>query len=477
MQTGAHAGALLFAAVLCAATPVISLAQENNDLERIPGGIPETTQSQTPKEATPAIPDGGRPGRFYVEDALTVSSQRSNLLVPFPPPLPPSWQNRTSIDALKQWYLTERMTATLSDRFNVYVQDGTDFPSEQSFHNNFREGYVTWEPQARTFLETGRVNVRNGVALGFNPTDFFKTRSLVDQASLDPSVIRQNRLGTVMVQGQSIWDRGSASISLAPKLASPAPISTTPQPSLDPSFDRTNGANRALLAVSYDVSDLNPQALLYNESGRTKFGLNLSHQVNQRVVGYAEWAGGKQPNLIAQAVDYGKLTGTLPPNAPTLPPTDTAERFRSDLAIGASWTSETKITLNVEYHYSQAGFSEQDWKNWFDVGTANANNPPVAGELWYVRGFANAQQQPLTRHQAFVRADWPDAFVTHLELTALAFVNLYDGSSLTQLSASYDLSAAWTFRGYVSTNIGGARTERGSVPQPASAILQIVRYL
>src|SRR5262249_27469428 len=151
--------------------------------------------------------------------------------------------------------------------------------------------------------------------------------------------------------------------------------------------DRTNGANRALLSVSYDVSDLNPQALLYTEGGRTKVGLNLSHQISQSAVAYIEWAGGKQPTLAAQAVAFGKLTGTLPLNAPTLPPTDTGERFRNDLAIGASWTSETKITFNVEYHYSQAAFSEQDWKNWFDIGAANAGRPPVTSELWYVRGF------------------------------------------------------------------------------------------
>src|SRR5262249_46020604 len=180
-------------------------------------------------------------------------------------------------------------------------------------------------------------------------------------------------------------------------------------PSLNPAFDRTNGTNRILLTASADIGDLNPQALVYNESGRTKFGLNLSHQFGQSVVGYAEWAGGIQPNAITQAVSYGKLTGTLPPNAPTLPPADSAERFRNDLAIGASWTSETKVTLNIEYHYHQAGFSRQDWKNWFDIGAANANCPPVTSELWYVRGFASAEQQPLTRHQAFLRADWPDA--------------------------------------------------------------------
>jgi hypothetical protein len=231
-----------------------------------------------------------------------------------------------------------------------------------------------------------------------------------------------------------------------------------------------------LLSASVDVSDLNPQALIYTESGRTRLGLNLSHQMSQSIVGYAEWAGGRQPTLAAQAVDYGKRTGTLPSSAPALPPTDSAEKFRNDLALGASWTSESKITVNVEYHYHQSGFSRQDWKNWFDTGAASAGSTDIAGELWYVRGFANAEQQPLTRHQAFLRADWPDAFVPHLELTALAFVNLYDGSKLTQLSASYDLSDAWTFRAYISANIGGSRSERGSVPQAGSAILQLVRY-
>lgn len=448
-------------------------AQEDKDLERIPQLAPAPPAGM---ETNAREPRTARSGRLYVEDALSLSARRGDLVVPAPPPAPPSWQNRTSADVLKQWDFGERLSATLSDRFNVYLQDDVNFPSRQSFRNDFREGYVTWEPKAQNYLEAGRVNVKNGVALGFNPTDFFKTRTLVDQASLDPSVIRQNRLGTVMARGQAIWETGSASLSVAPKLHSPAPISTTAPPSLNPSFDRTNGANRVLLTASYDVGDLNPQALVYNESGRTKFGLNLSHQIGKSVVGYVEWAGGRQPNLISQAVSYGKLTGTLPPNAPALPPTEGAEKFRNDLAIGGSWTSETRITLNVEYHFHQAGFSRQDWKNWFDIGAANANRPPVTGELWYVRGFAAAGQQPMTRHQAFLRADWPDAFVVHLELTALAFVNLYDGSTLAQLSASYDVSDAWTLRAYVSTNIGAKRSERGSVPQAASAILQLVRY-
>src|SRR5262249_560861 len=121
--------AVLLAALLAVSAPVATSAQENNDLERIPdnpqGGAPEPKQS--------------KPGRLYLENALTASSLRGGLIVPFPPPSPPDWQNRTSLDAFNEWTLGEHLSATLSDRFNVLAQDGVTFPSSQSFRNDFRE--------------------------------------------------------------------------------------------------------------------------------------------------------------------------------------------------------------------------------------------------------------------------------------------------------------------------------------------------
>jgi hypothetical protein len=86
-------------------------------------------------------------------------------------------------------------------------------------------------------------------------------------------------------------------------------------------------------------------------------------------------------------------------------------------------------------------------------------------------------QEPLVQHQLFLRADRPDAFRAHLELTGFAFVNLYDGSFLTQLSASYDLSDRWTFALYVNANVGGGYSERGSNPQARRITVQLRRYL
>ena len=466
---------MLLATALCTVAPAIAQADENSDLDFIPKGL-EQNQAPPGQPSAPFPVPAPQRGKFYLEDAFTASSLRGRLAVPFPPPRPADWQNRTSVDATDQWDFAPNLTASLSDRFNVTEDDEVPFPTHHNPRNDFREGFLTWEPARQSYLEGGRINLRNGVALGFNPTDFFKTRTQIDQASLDPSVIREDRLGTVMLRGQQIWNGGAANIAFAPKLYQPTAVPTGLQSGFDPRIDRTNAADRFLLTVNHDIADISPQALIYHEGAQTRFGLDVTAPIGQSVIAYAEWAGGRQQDLIGQAISYGKRTGTLPANAPILPPDDAAKDFRNDAAIGASWSSTAKITVNLEYHYHQGGFSGETLRNWFAVGRAAAQQTAVAGELWYIRGFAADQQQPLARQQIFLRASWTDAFVTNLDLSAFTFIDVYDGSTLSQVAANYYLSKAWTLGAYVSANLGSPRSERGSFPQEASAILQLVRY-
>jgi hypothetical protein len=76
-----------------------------------------------------------------------------------------------------------------------------------------------------------------------------------------------------------------------------------------------------------------------------------------------------------------------------------------------------------------------------------------------------------------LRADQTDAFVAHLELTGIAFVNLYDGSFLAQLAATYDTSDRWSFAVYLNASVGGGYSERGSFPAARGLTLQVRRYL
>jgi len=448
--------------LLCAAAP--AAAQENGDLDRIP-----TLQDEA---SVPAASASNTHGKYYVEDAFALSSSRGNLAVAMPTHSSSDWGNRTSLDAFDQWSLGKNLSFTFSDRFSLTENNGIVFPRDAA-RNDFREAYLTLEPVTETFLEFGRINFKNGIALGFNPTDFFKTRSAVALASADPSALRGDRLGTLMLRAQTIWDGGSATFVYAPKVHTPRPIVGAAPSWIDPSFDQTNASDRFLFALNLELGELSPQALVYHENGRTKIGLNISHPVGQSIIAYAEWTGGSEPNLIAQAIAYGKATGTLPVAAPVLPPTSASRAFQNDLAVGASWTSMAKITLNLEYHFHQAGFSGTDWRNWFDIG---APDPLAASELWYIRGYASAMQQPTSRHQIFWRADWQDAFVQDLELSGISFVNLTDGSGMVQFAADYNLSNSWSVGLYAGGTFGSRRSEWGSLSGATSAIFQVVRY-
>ncbi|MDE2181851.1 MAG: hypothetical protein KGJ78_02390 [Alphaproteobacteria bacterium] len=448
-------------ALMCAAAPAI--AQEDSDLNRIPSSV-----------ENPASPSQSAPshGKYFLEDAFSLSSWRGTFAVPYPVPRASTWANRTSLDALDQWALSDDLTVSFSDRFDVGFAEGTRFPVD-AVRNDFREGYVTWEPAPDTYLEAGRINVRNGIAFGFNPTDFFKTRTRVAQSSADPSALRANRLGTVMFRGQTIWGSGALSLDYAPKLRTPTPLTATGD-WIDPGFGQTNGSDRFLATLSLDVGDWDPQALIYHEGGRTKFGLNASHLVGQSIVAYGEWAGGTAPDLIARAIAFGKATGSLPAAMAALPPTRTTSTFQNDLAVGAYWTGENKVTVSLEYEFHQAGFSGRDWHDWFAIGAAD---PAAAPGLWYIRAYASDQQEPMSRHQAFARVSWDDAFILHLGLSAFVLADLRDGSTTAQISAGYDASDSWSIAAYAGGTFGGARSEWGSLPGAANVIFQVTRYL
>ena len=61
------------------------------------------------------------------------------------------------------------------------------------------------------------------------------------------------------------------------------------------------------------------------------------------------------PTLVEQALQYAMEIGSTPRTV--APPGDSGERFRSDLAAGASWAaSAAKLTIDAEFHFHDAGF-------------------------------------------------------------------------------------------------------------------------
>lgn len=466
-------GALVWLSVAIALYGPWAMADDDQDLDLIPA----VQQAAVPSGQPPA-PAGSPDDRLYLEAAYTQASLRTDLVVPPPPPQPFTHQERLLVDLRHEVQLDPALRVVTSDRLNLRHQGGLPFPDHEDIVVDFREAYVNWQVSDQTFVAFGRINLKNGIALGYNPTDYFKTRSVTEPLSIDPSSLRDNRLGTVMVQAQHIWGGGSWTAAFAPAMHSQTPIYTDEDlPDFNPQLDRTNANNRLLLKASVNVGDASPEILLYREAGSTQLGTDISASLGQKVVAYFEWSGGERPDLITEALDYGKATGSVPPASPSVLPTAANRTFKSKFSVGASYTTEDNITFNLEYHVNQGGFSAADWGNWFALGQGAAPNSPIANELWYIRSYAQDQQEQITRQSAFLRADWVDAFGLKLELTGFTAIDLNDGSGIAQLTADWYASNRWTLGGLVVVTYGSRRSDFGSLSTGRSILLSLTRYL
>ncbi|SHL74652.1 hypothetical protein [Rhodanobacter sp. OK091] len=439
---------------------------EDDDLKRIPPAA-----EATPSPGSPTTQRSSEQ-RIRIEDAFTGWDNQTPVIPT--PAAQPSWQNRLSLDADIKLPLANAWTFGFSDRLNVFAGSLLSAVSRANAQNDLREIYLSDELVPRTYIEAGRVNLKEGIAYGYNPTDFFKTRSAVQLSSIDPSAARESRLGVVMIKAQRLFDGGSVTAAYAPRLTDTAPIPTSALASFDPGWGRTNADGRGLLSVSWNGSAFNPQLLAFHDAIGTHWGGSLSRVLNAGTVAYLEWSGVREPSLTARALAFGERTGALPAGLSVIEHVSGRKPFSNDLSIGASWTSAFNLTLNVEYHYHESGLSGPEFSR---ISEQGANNTRSASQFWYVRQYAADQQEPLTRREFFLRADWQDVIPSTLNLGAIAFVAENDGSGLAQMYAQYFPSRNWTISAYVGTTIGSKTSAFGSLPWRVSGVVQVVRYL
>jgi opacity protein-like surface antigen len=313
--------------------------------------------------------------------------------------------SRASLDARFDKTFAPGWRAVFADRLDL---NRSDSAAGNSDYNTLKEAYLSWQAAPDRIADLGRINVRNGVAMGYNPTDYFRADALRTVVSLDPHSLRENRLGSAMLRGQTLWNGGSLTALYSPKLAE--------QPSgadFNPDFGATNRRDRWQIALSEKLSEaLSPQWLLSGGAGQSpQLGMNLTALPNDSMVAYLEWSGGRTPSLAAQA----------------LPRPDDAA-FRSHLSSGLTYTTQNNISFTVEYEYNGAGMDKAAW-------TSLRHGSPLAYGLY--RGYVTNLQELPTRDNVFVYAVWQDALVKNLDLTAMVRDDLVDHSRLQWLEARY----------------------------------------
>ncbi|MES2040849.1 MAG: hypothetical protein V4495_23790 [Pseudomonadota bacterium] len=338
--------------------------------------------------------------------------------------------------------------AVLSDRLDINWPP--QLTGQQHGINTLKEAYLSWQVQTDQILDLGRINARNGVALGYNPTDYFRTSALRSVVSVDPASLKENRQGSIMLRGQKLWSGGSLTALYSPKLADERNES-----SFSPDVAATNDQNRWLLALSQQVIDgITPQVLLYkSEKQPVQFGLNLTALLNDSTVVFVEWSGGRSQSNLTQSMRQIGLNY----------PDDSA--FRNHSATGLTYTTSNKISVTAELQYNGGGMDQEKWNN---LGQVSLQSYGI-----YRRFLQGIQEAPAKR-SVFVYASWQDALINHLDLAAMSRYDLADSSRMSWLEARYHLKHT-EFALQWQRNSGTTLSNYGAAPQMQSWQL-LARY-
>ncbi|WP_349360670.1 hypothetical protein [Stappia sp.] len=335
------------------------------------------------------------------------------------------------------WFGRGTVSDNLSILFNLRSRAGwresRGFRAEDDINLDVQELAAAWDTGNNLLLEAGRINVRNGVALGFNPTDWFKADSLVTIDSQDPGDRREERLGTVVVSAATSLGSTLVQAGFRPDISAARDTVVTDADIVGLNLDRTNPSPAFYAKLSPNLGgNISLTGNVLVENGRLGGGAEVSGTLGNNLVLYGEAFIQHRLNLAAEALEDGTGSAAFRSRIGAADGYETA----GQLAIGGTYSlpeaiAKTEdISLSLEYHYNGAGLTGRQLSAL--AGAAGADRA-AAGR---VRAFAARAQEPLARHQVFARFAWND-FLGDADFSAIAYYVPDDRSALAQIAASY----------------------------------------
>jgi hypothetical protein len=356
------------------------------------------------------------------EPGIGAGTRRASLDLRYDGPLAPGWR------------------AVLSNRLDLADRSGQSMRDV----NTLREAYLGWAWTDTRAFEAGRINVRHGAGIGFNPTDFFRDYALRSVVSPDPAVLRENRQGTVGLQFQQLWSSGSLTALYSPDLGRRP---TDDAYSLD--LGATNASERWLMVLGQRLGGgVSSQFLVHGgEDVSTQVGANFSVALGESTVAYVEIASGRGPSLRAEALG-----------------TQDAHRTRHRSAFGLTYTTAFNLSLTFEGQTSDAGLSGNTWDALAPLDRAA------------VLLTADALQDLPARRAVFVYLQWKDLGWPGLDLSGYVRRESATRSRDQWLELRYrwgqsqDVTLQWQ------QYSGRSNSIYGSVPQLRAVELVLRRY-
>ncbi|OMH29129.1 hypothetical protein BGP75_20470 [Motiliproteus sp. MSK22-1] len=356
--------------------------------------------------------------------------------------------------------INDEFGVQLNARFRLELNDQTEFDFDNDARLDTQELALTYSPDISWTWILGRYNVRNGVASGFNPTDWFKDNSQIVVETFDVADRRNDRLGILSFQGVFLTPEALINFGYRPEVSDGKEKLTTDKDIFGLSLDRTNSEDA--LWVKYTPSRWKNLSLtgtgLYIKD-KPAFGLELSMAVSESVVIYGEWSEQKRLSIPAEAIGSdASIYG------------NTELQYYSQIATGFTWSvgdnfvGDEDISLSLEYHYNEAGLDKDDLSAWKASTTAGK-----------ISGIANRRQEPLARHQLFARIGWNDV-IGDSDLSLITTYTPLDESGFSQLSLSIPTTDTTKMKLQSYVFFGGDETIYGGNTQEYGVMLTFTKF-
>ena len=312
------------------------------------------------------------------------------------------WANegatRASVALRGNYQPTEATSVRYSARLDAFDTHVNSFAADHDRTASLLELYVTHAINRDFSVQAGRINVREGNAYSFNPTDYYRANSVKLFVNPSPLVIRESRQGTFSLRGLWLQPQGALSVLYSPKLGNPGPSDawgldsalTNPNHSLLVTWSRTLSEKTNVKLLGFKASDQQWQLGL---SGSTLVGDALTLHAegsHGRAAGVAFTPSGRVANQWA-------LGGTL-----------TTGQW--------SWT--------LEQAYNGHAVSDATFTQWL------VNQPQAA--YAYLSGAERMQSQSARRNW-FLYVSRPDFMWARVELRGFLRHNPSDHSHVAWL--------------------------------------------
>lgn len=314
--------------------------------------------------------------------------------------------------------------------------------NKTTLRNKIDDLYVDQKFKDKFFFYAGRKNVRDGVALGANPTDFLGENKEVDLTKREEER-RLEREGNDLAGLDAFYKDISWTAIFAPRVN-----------------DWQEEKNRVLLKASYFMESLNTDASLHYFNGDVPgVGFNISHTAGDHLVLYTETAfrKGSSKKIV-------KLISEGAPNSYSIEDMDAQEVF-AHTATGGHYTFKNGTNVICEYIYNADGYNQKKWDA-FESFVVYSNDQFKKGFFWdsVASNLSQANQiinfRQMRKNYLFTRLSNP-SILNKFDGAFVLLLNLDDSSFLVNPSLDYKINESSTMGVSADIFVGGRTKEFG----------------